>query len=172
MKKKRYFVYPYMIALLTFGAFLLTAAGLIAYLSTRYWPFLILYPSIFLFILFIEWLEGYKMLGWVTLDDEAISLHAPLRRTLTLRWADIRHAGFGGSSTEVLTFEWVYLRCEPLPIKYQHRMHRLPCTPESIRFQYRDDLFKAILPHLSKQTRTMLEAGKRRMEELEARNDR
>ena len=164
--KKRYFVYPYMISLLIFGAILFTAAGVIAYLSTRYWPFLILYPSIFLFMLFIEWLEGYKMLGWVTLDEECISLHAPLRRTLTLRWSDIRHAGFGGSSTEVLAFEWIYLRSEPLPLRYQHRMHRLPCTAASLRFQFREDLYQAILPCLTKQARTMLEAGKRRMEEL------
>lgn len=169
MKKKRYFVYPYMISLLIFGAILLTAAGVIAYLSTQCWPFLVFYPSIFLFILLIEWLEGYRMLGWVMVDDDAISLHAPLRRTLTLRWEDIRHAGFGGSSTEVLTFEWVYLRTEPLPVGYQHRMHRLPCTPSSIRFQFRDDLHQAILPHLSKPVRTMLEAGKRRMEELQSR---
>jgi len=132
--KKCCFVYPYMIALLVFGAILFTAAGLIAYLSTRCRPFLILYPSIFLFILFVEWLEGYKMLGWVTLDAEGVSLHAPLRRTLTLRWSDIRHAGFGGSNTEVLAFEWIYLRTEPLPLRYQHQMHRLPCTPASIRF--------------------------------------
>ncbi|MBQ2954093.1 MAG: hypothetical protein IJE07_11240 [Clostridia bacterium] len=165
MNKKRYFVYPYMISLLIFGAILFTAAGLIAYLSTQCWPFLILYPSIFLFMLLIEWLEGYKMLGWVTLDEEAISLHAPLRRTLTLRWQDVRHAGFGGSSTEVLSFDWIYLRTEPLPPRYQHRMHRLPCTPDSIRFQYREDLFQAMLPRLNKPVRTMLEAGRRRMEE-------
>ena len=165
MQKRFYFVYPYMIALLTFGAILLTAAGVIAYLSTRCWPFLILYPSIFLFILFVEWLEGYKMLGWVTLDDDAISLHAPLRRTLTMRWEDVRHAGYGGSSTEVLTFEWIYLRTEPLPLRYQHRMHRLPCTPESIRFQHRDDLYRAILPHLNKQPRAMLESGKGHMDQ-------
>ena len=167
MKKKIYFVYPYMIALLVFGAVLFTIAGLIAYLYTRHWLFLIFYPSIFLFMLFIEWLEGYKMLGWITLDEECLSLHAPLRRTLSLRWSNIRHAGFGGSNTEVLSFEWIYLRTEPLPIRYQHRMHRLPCTPSSIRFQFRNDLYQAILPHLTKQARTMLEAGKRRMEELE-----
>ena len=169
MKKKYYFVYPYMISLLAFGTLLFTAAGVIAYLSTQCWPFLILCPSIFLFILLVEWLEGYKMLGWVTLDAEGISLHAPLRRTLTLRWSDIRYAGFGGSSTEVLAFEWIYLRTEPLPLRYQHRMHRLPCTPASLRFQFRDDLYHAILPRLNKQARTMLEAGKRRMEELEER---
>ena len=168
MKKNFYFVYPYMISLLTFGAILFTAAGVIAYLSTRYWPFLILYPSIFLFILFVEWLEDYKMLGWVTLDDDAISLHAPLRRTLTMRWEDVRHAGFGGSSTEVVAFDWVYLRTEPLPLRYQHRMHRLPCTPKSIRFQYREDLFQAILPHLHKQPRAMLQAGKRHMDDRQA----
>jgi len=77
MKKKRYFVYPYMIALLAFSAVLCTAAGLIAYLSTRYLPLLFLYPAVFNFMLLIEWLEGYKMLGWVTLDNDAISLHAP-----------------------------------------------------------------------------------------------
>ena len=167
--KKRYFVYPYMIALLAFGAILFTTAGLIAYLSTRYWLFLVFAPSLLLFMLFIEWLEGYKMLGWVTLDAEGISLHAPLRRTLSLRWSDIRHAGFGGSNTEVLAFEWIYLRTEPLPLRYQHQMHRLPCTSTSIRFQFRDDLYQALLPRLNKQARTMLEAGRRRMEELEKR---
>ena len=89
---------------------------------------------------------------------------------MTLCWADIRHAGFGGSNTEVLSFEWIYLRTEPLPIRYQYRMHRLPCTPGSIRFQYREKLLQAILPHLSKQARTMLKAGKHRMEELESRH--
>lgn len=169
MKKKRYFVYPYMISLLAFGALLFTAAGVIAYFSTRCWPFLILCPSIFLFILLVKWLEGYKMLGWVTLDEEAISLHAPLRRTMTLRWEDIRHAGFGGSSTEVLSFDWIYLRTKPLPTGYQHQMHRLPCTPDSIRFQHRDDLFNAMLPHLNKSVRTMLEAGKRHMDDQQSR---
>ena len=164
MNRKCYWVYPYMITLLTFLAVLVTVAGIAAYLSTKYLPLFFIPFSLLPFTFFIEWLEGYKMLGWVTLDENAISLHAPLRKTLTLRWADIYHAGFGGSSTEVLSFDWIYLRIEPLPLQYQHRMHRLPCTPSSIRFQYRDDLFQAILPHLNKQTRTMLEAGKRHME--------
>lgn len=165
MKHRRYWVYPYMISLLKFMSVLFPAVGLIAYLSTKYCPLFFIPFSLLPFILFIEWLEGHKMLGWVTLNEDAISLHAPLRRTLTMRWADIRHAGFGGSSTEILTFDWIYLRTDPLPLKYQHQMHRLPCTPSSIRFQYGDDLYQAILPHLSKQTRTMLEAGKRHMQE-------
>ena len=169
MKRKRYWVYPYMIALMLFGAVLFTAAGVIAYLYTRSWLFLILYPSVFLFMLLVEWLEGYKMLGWVTVDDCAVTLHAPLRKTLTLRWEDLRHAGFGSSSTDALTFDWIYLRSEPLPLQYQHRMHRLPCTPSSLRFQYRDELYRAILPHLNKQTRAMLEAGRRHMEQQQSR---
>lgn len=168
MKKNFYFVYPYMIALLAFAAVLFNGAGLIAYLSTRSWLLFLLPAALFPFTLLIEWLEGYKMLGWVTLNEECISLHAPLRKTLTLRWEDVRHAGFGGSSTEVVAFDWVYLRTEPLPLRYQHRMHRLPCTPKSIRFQYREDLFQAILPHLHKQPRAMLQAGKRHMDDRQA----
>ena len=84
MPRKRYWVYPYMIALMIFSAILFPGLGLIAYLSTRYWPLFVLSASMFPFIFFIEWLEGYRMLGWVTLDDVAVSLHAPFRKTLTL----------------------------------------------------------------------------------------
>ena len=169
MKCRRYWVYPYMISLLILCAVIFTGAGLAAYLSTHYLPLFFIPFSMLPFTLFIEWLEGYKMLGWVTLDEDAISLHAPLRRTLTLRWMDIRHAGFGGSSTEVLSFHWIYLRTEPLPLKYQHQMHRMPCTPVSIRFQYREDLYQAMLPHLNKPVRVMLEAGKHHMEHQQSR---
>ena len=57
----------------------------------------------------------------ITLDENAISPHALFRRTLTIPWDEIRHAGFGSSSTEILQFDWIYLGHEPMPLAYQHQ---------------------------------------------------
>ena len=168
MKQKRYYVYPYLITLCWFGVALILVGGTVCALSTGDWlmPFCILSPVPPTLLLAI-WGEGYSA-GWITLDENAISLHALFRLTLTIPWDEIRHAGFGSSSTEILLFDWIYLGHEPMPLAYQHQMHRLRCTPSAIRFQYQEDLFQLILPRLNKQTRTMLEAGMRHMEEQQS----
>lgn len=109
----------------------------------------------------------YEMLGWVTLTREGITLHAPLRRPLTLRYDDVMYVGIGSSYGETRDRRndrfiytpshdfWIYLSMDPVPLAQLNDMRKFKLSRRGMRIAYSKkvyDTLRELLPaHLSKE---------------------
>lgn len=126
---------------------------------------------------------SYELLGWLLITPEAIILHAPLRRPLTLRYEDVKFIGVGKSYGETRDRRndkfiytpshdfWIYLSMDPVPLEQLNDMRKFRLTRRGMRIAYSKkvyDTLRELLPaHLSKELQrhqTTLRAHKYREE--------
>ena len=89
-------------------------------------------------------LNDYEMLGWVTIDRDAIRLHAPFHRIITLLYTDAAYVGMDYCTLSVNKQFWIVLSKEPILDCYRHRINRLKQSKDCIRIQYSSKVFEAL----------------------------
>ncbi|MBR5471109.1 MAG: hypothetical protein IKU81_03200 [Oscillibacter sp.] len=175
-QKKYHFLFsPYIFSLTVF----LMAAALIASVwmivaapvAGDRTPFVVLVLGIDL-LLFGALLSSRETLGWYTITEDSISLHAPFRRTLTLRYEDVRHVGIGRSYALERTVKngryssisassfWLYLSCDPVPAALLTDMDRFRQTDCGLRIAYSKKAFAALMDCLPEDQKRQLERSK------------
>ncbi|MBQ7848584.1 MAG: hypothetical protein IJ343_02525 [Clostridia bacterium] len=127
--------------------------------------------------------KKYRSL-WFTIAENAVTLRRPFRRTLTLRYDDVRYVGIGRSYAEDMTRRngrrfiytpasnfWLYLACDPGPAALLTNMDRFRQTNRGLRIAYSSKAFAALHaclpPRLAKQlerSKTTLRAWGRKDE--------
>lgn len=120
---------------------------------------------------------SYELMGWILITPEAVTLRAPFRRPLALRYEDVKFIGIGKSYGETLNRRndqfiyapsydfWIYLSMDPVPLAQLNDMRKFKLTQRGMRIAYSKkvyDTMRELLPsHLSKELQrhqTMLRA--------------
>ncbi len=163
-KKYRFLVYPYVFIgmviitafFVVFGVWVLTDKRII---GDRL--FLISFVSAIELFFFITVVCNSRLwFGWYTITDESISLHAPFRRTLTLRYADVQYVGVGRNWLSVNYAYWIYLSRNPVPAEHLEDMRKFRLTQHALRIAYSKKIFDALLNCLPKHHARQLERSK------------
>lgn len=105
--------------------------------------------------------------GWFTITEDAVTLRRPFRRTLSLRYEDVRYVGIGRSYAEDMSRRngrfiytpasnfWLYISCDPVPASHLTDMYRFRQTDRGLRIAYSSKAFAALHaclpPRLAKQ---------------------
>ena len=164
-KKHRFLVSAYMMSLVI--SLDLLFIGMYAWLAVLFvqkpwliaegdfWPIVITLAVPLLILVFAEIYEARLYFGWYTITDESVTLHAPFRRPLTLRYEDVRYVGAGRNFLSVNYAYWLYLSCEPVPVDQLEDMRKFRLTKRSLRIAYSKKVFDALHeclpPDLAKQ---------------------
>lgn len=98
--------------------------------------------------------------GWYAITGEAITLHAPFRRPLTLRYDDVRYVGAGRNFLSVNYAYWLYLSVEPVPREAFEDMRRFRLTSRGLRIAYSRKVFAALQDCLPEDLRRQLAQAK------------
>lgn len=82
--------------------------------------------------------------GWYSITDSAITLHAPFRHPLTLRYEDVRYVGAGRNFLSVNYAYWLYLSMDPVPREEFEDMRKFRLTSRGLRIAYSRKVFAAL----------------------------
>ncbi|MBQ2954305.1 MAG: hypothetical protein IJE07_12310 [Clostridia bacterium] len=96
-------------------------------------------------LLFGALFSSRETLGWYTITEDSISLHAPFRRTLTLRYEDVQYVGAGRNFLSVNYAYWLYLSCDRVPVEQLEDMRRFQLTKRGLRIAYSRKAFAALM---------------------------
>lgn len=163
-KKYHFLVYPYlftmlliiMVSMIAFGVWLLVDARIVG--DRR---FVIAFVSglellIFGTIIF----NSREWLGWYTITTDSVTLHAPFRRALTLRYDDVQHVGVGRNWLSVNYAYWMYLSCDPVPLAQLEDMRKFRLTERALRIAYSKKAFDALIACLPEHHARQMERSK------------
>ena len=101
-----------------------------------------------------------EWLGWYTITTESVTLHAPFRRALTLRYDDVQHVGVGRNWLSVNYAYWLYLSCDPVPVEQLEDMRKFRLTDRALRIAYSQKAFDTLLSCLPGQHAHQLERSR------------
>ena len=162
-KKYRFLVYPYlftmliilMVVMIAFAVWLLRAP----IVGDR--RFVIAFVS-GLELLFFGTIicNSREWLGWYTLTAESVTLHAPFRRALTLRYDDVQFVGVGRNWLSVNYAYWLYLSRDPVPMEHLEDMRKFRLTKRALRIAYSQKTFDALISCLPEQHARQLDRSK------------
>ena len=153
-KKYRFLVSAYMMSLIIILDLLFI--GMYAWLAVLFiqkpwliaegdfWPIVITLAVPLLALVFCEIYEARLYFGWYTISDESVTLHAPFRRPLTLRYEDVRYVGAGRNFLSVNYAYWLYLSMDPVPLEELEDMRRFKLTNRGLRIAYSKKVFAAL----------------------------
>ena len=100
-------------------------------------------------------LSRYELCGRMTFTSEELILRAPFRSTKRLRFDEIKYIGIDYGVYSGVRHFWIFFRKEPIPLKYQHQIHKETLTKDRIRIEYDKKIFDKIIsslpPKLGKQ---------------------
>nr|MBR4280871.1 hypothetical protein [Clostridia bacterium] len=108
-------------------------------------------------LLFGALLSSYETLGWCIITEDGISLHAPFRRTLTLRYEDIQYIGAGRNWLSVNYAYWLYLSCDKVPAEQMEDMRKFRLTRRGLRIAYSRKVFDVLMACLPEDKKHQLE---------------
>lgn len=98
--------------------------------------------------------------GWYTIAGDAITLHAPFRRPLTLRYEDVRYVGAGRNFLSVNYAYWLYLSMDPVPREAFEDMRKFKLTKRGLRIAYSKKVLAALQDCLPEALACQLELSK------------
>lgn len=146
-KKYRFLFSPYIfsLAMLLIVATLIAAAWLIiaAPVAGDRGVFVAFVLGIALLVL-VPLLCSREAMGWYTITGESVTLHAPFRRPLTLRYQDVRCVGAGRSFLSVNYAYWLYLSMDPVPCEEFEDMRRFRLSDRGLRIAYSRNVLGAL----------------------------
>ena len=111
-------------------------------------------------LLFGALLSSRETLGWYTITEDSISLHAPFRRTLTLRYEDVQYVGAGRNWLSVNYAYWLYLSCDRVPLEQLEDMRKFKLNNRGLRLAYSPKAFAALMDCLPEDKKQQLERSK------------
>ena len=163
-KEYHFLVYPYLFTMLlimtafmiVFGVLMLTKVRITG--DRRF---------LFVFVMMLEALyfgtviwNSREWLGWYTITAESVTLHAPFRRALTLRYDDVQHVGVGRNWLSVNYAYWMYLSCDPVPLAQLEDMRKFRLTERALRIAYNKKAFDALIACLPEHHARQMERSK------------
>lgn len=163
-KEYRFLVYPYlftmlliiMVSMIAFGVWLLVGARIVG--DRR---FVIAFVSGLELLIFGTIIcNSREWLGWYTITTDSVTLHAPFRRALTLRYDDVQHVGVGRNWLSVNCAYWMYLSCDPVPLAQLEDMRKFRLTERALRIAYSKKAFDALIACLPEHHARQMERSK------------
>ena len=125
-----------------------------------FWPIVITFAVLLLCLVFADIYEARLWFGWYTITEDSISLHAPFRRTLTLRYEDVQYVGAGRNWLSVNYAYWLYLSCDRVPLEQLEDMRKFKLNKRGLRLAYSKKAFAALMDCLPEDKKQQLERSK------------
>lgn len=159
-QKRRFLVSPYMFILTTLFGLLMVGAHIaigcmivpiimkmsLGVLFNSGWLLVIvLLVVIFLSFLIAYYLHSYEYFGVLIIQNTSIILLAPLRKTIEIKYSEIRDLGIDYSVLSNTKQFWIFLSKENISSKYLHQIARCPISSNCIRIQYSKRVYNALL---------------------------
>lgn len=105
---------------------------------------LILSLTLLLFGIFLR--NSYEYFGWVEICSDRLVFHALLHRPRVFLYVDLREIGIDyGQLPPKLKQFWIYFSKDTVDRKYTHNILSLPFSADTMRVQYRRELYDALL---------------------------
>ena len=121
--------------------------------------FFLLWGSTLVLALVFIW-NGYEYYGIARVKEDCVTLSAPFRKKYVFRYEDIVDIGIDYANNSGIRMWYLYISKDPLPMKYTHRMNRLPYSKRCIRISWDERLYDELCKVLPKDLRKSLERSK------------
>lgn len=114
-------------------------------------------PDLLLFFLLFR---TYEAFGHMKIQENAVVFSHPFRGKRKLLFSEIKYVGidYGVISGGVKQF-WIYFSKVPIPPKYVHNMNRMALSKQTMRIQYRREVFESLIYYLPKDLSKRLRAN-------------
>lgn len=102
----------------------------------------------------------YEAFGHMKIQEDSILFRHPFRGKRKLLFSEIKYIGidYGVISGGVKQF-WIYFSKVPIPPKYIHNMNRMALSKQTMRIQYRREVFDSLVYYLPKDLSKRLRAN-------------
>lgn len=102
----------------------------------------------------------YEIFGHMKIQGDAVAFFHPFRGKRKLLFSEIKYIGidYGVISGGVKQF-WIYFSKVPIPPKYVHNMNRMALSKQTMRIQYRREVFESLIYYLPKDLSKRLRAN-------------
>lgn len=93
--------------------------------------------------------NSYEYFGFVEIHKDRVEFRTLFRESRVFYYRDIKEIGidYGTLSLGHKQF-WVYFGKEKIPNKFFHNVLRMPFTPNLMRIQYRQELYRALIDNM------------------------
>lgn len=164
--KKKFFVSPYLLSLSLFmWALILPTTGMLKawmiqdflqaqppgvnlwpafFGSNEFWVFM-LFDGLTVLLLVGFILTSDQMFARVEICDDGIIFRALFRRTRRMAYAQMNVIGIDFAPLTGSRQFWIYFSKIEIPYKYFHKINNLPINNDTLRVQYSDKIYNALL---------------------------
>lgn len=120
---------------------------------------LLLLLSFYLFLM-ITLFAPYEAFGHMKIQEDSLLFRHPFRAKRKLLFSEIKYIGidFGVISGGMKQF-WIYFSKVPIPPKYVHNIPRMALSKQTMRIQYRREVFDSLVYYLPKDLSKRLRAN-------------
>lgn len=103
--------------------------------------------TVFIVVLFVK--NSYEYFGFVEIHEDRIVFHALFRKSRIFYYMDLNDIGidYGTLSLGHKQF-WIYLSKVKISNKFFHDILRMPFSPDMMRIQYRQELYRALIDNM------------------------
>lgn len=109
--------------------------------------FFVLALSLILVAIFLY--NGYEYWGTIEIYNDRIAFRAPLQKQIVFLHSDLKDIGIDYGTISGVKQFWIYFSKEKICGQYAHNILRLPYSKSTMRVQYRNDLYNALLKSFS-----------------------
>lgn len=167
MKKRRFLISPYIFMLCVIAGGLIALCGVYVFHNVATGFIVVSHENpvplwtciegwlviLFLAILFLSFYgflfgQGYGSFGTMHITNEGLVFKAPFKRTVKMPYKEISFLGIDYGVLSLTKQFWIYFSREPIPLKYRRRINRMKMNSNTMRIQYRKELFDALVLQL------------------------
>ncbi len=170
---KKYRISPYLFTLFLIGGIgLLLCYGLTFYFLfpsfqgnsvkqiLQDWMPLFLFVLLNLIVLLWGyWLESYPLMGYYYLTKNGITVSAPLRKRITIRFEEIKYIGIDYCVVNGKPQFWIYASKCPIPRETWGHIQKLQFSASTIRVQYSQEAYTLFIEAIPNPLKVELKKG-------------